>query len=361
MEFSGELFSIVRQSITITLFVLSMMLIIEYLNVLTKGLWSKKLKTSKWKQIILAAILGAIPGCLGAYTAVSLYVHNIIGTAALATALIATSGDEAFFMFSIIPETAILIQVAIFIIAIVAGFIINLFVKKSSNIASLQEKHLQIHEEEVQCFCFSKETILSNFKKPSFLRLSIISVFILSLLGIIFFSHGDHGHHFEILTLPEMVNAHPKWIKYTYIVVLSLTIAMLFTVNDHFLNDHLWGHIIRKHFVRIILWTFGTLLLMHFLNHYLDLDSIIGDNLYLVLLIAILVGIIPESGPHLIFLLLFANGTIPLSILLANSIVQDGHGSIPLLAETRKGFIQIKLINILVGLVVGVAGIMAGF
>jgi len=52
---------------------------------------------------------------------------------------------------------------------------------------------------------------------------------------------------------------------------------------------------------------------------------------------------------------------LPLSILLANSIVQDGHGSLPLLAETRKGFFIIKGINIAVGLIVGIAGLMAGF
>jgi len=122
-----DVFSIIRQSLTITLFVLSMMLIIEYLNVFSKGIWSNKLSTSVWKQILLAALLGIIPGCLGAYTAVSLYIHNVIGTAALATAMIATSGDEAFFMFSIIPETAIWINIIIFFIAIASGFVINIF------------------------------------------------------------------------------------------------------------------------------------------------------------------------------------------------------------------------------------------
>jgi hypothetical protein len=40
--------------------------------------------------------------------------------------------------------------------------------------------------------------------------------------------------------------------------------------------------------------------------------------------------------------------------------VQDGHGSLPLLAETRKGFFLIKAINIAVGLIVGLIGIFAG-
>ena len=84
-------------------------------------------------------------------------------------------------------------------------------------------------------------------------------------------------------------------------------------------------------------------------------------NLILILMIAVLIGIIPESGPHIVFITLFLNGTIPFSILLANSIVQDGHGAIPLLAESQKSFIVMKLINILVGLIVGFSGYFFGF
>jgi hypothetical protein len=39
--------------------------------------------------------------------------------------------------------------------------------------------------------------------------------------------------------------------------------------------------------------------------------------------------------------------------LLANSIVQDGHGMLPLFAESKKDFVKVKLINMGVGLVVG--------
>lgn len=361
MHILHDLIPITQQSLTITLFVLSMMLIIEYLNVLSKGIWGNKLKTSQWKQILLAALLGIIPGCLGAYTAVSLYIHNVIGTAALATAMIATSGDEAFFMFSIIPETAVIIHVSIFIIAIITGFIVNIFLRKNHTVGELQEKHLEIHEHESQCFCFSRSTIISNFQKPSLIRISLLLVLIMALIAMIFSNGHDHGHSLEILSLPEMEHAHPAWINYTFIVVLSLSIIMITTVNDHFLKEHLWGHIIKKHFIRILLWTFGTLIVMTVLNHYLDLEQLINNNIYIVLLVAVLIGIVPESGPHLFFILLFASGNLPLSILLANSIVQDGHGSLPLLAETRRGFFTVKAINLVVGLIVGLAGIMAGF
>ena len=102
------------------------------------------------------------------------------------------------------------------------------------------------------------------------------------------------------------------------------------------------------------------ILVITILEHYVDIQGLVNANPYIVLLIAILVGIIPQSGPHLIFVLLFANGTLPFSILLANSIVQDGHGALPLLAESRKAFLLSKGIKIVMGIIVGVVGLLLG-
>ena len=355
-----EIITIFRQSVTITLFVLSMMLIIEYFNVFSKGKWGSNLKNSTWKQIIVAALLGIIPGCLGTYTAVSLYIHNVIGTAALATAMIATSGDEAFFMFSIIPETALILTVAIFAIAIISGFVISIFIKKDDKIIEYSDKHLEVHNSEMNCFCYKRKDIFANFRNITPIRASLIAVLSAALIFVIFSGGHGHGEHLQLLSVPNMTNTDPAWINITFIFVLSISLLMIFTVNDHFVSEHIRNHVIKKHLLRIFLWTFFTLLILHFVNQYLDIEKIIGDNIYIVLIIAVLVGVIPESGPHLFFLLLFAAGSLPFSVLLANSIVQDGHGSLPLLAETRKGFILIKIINIAVGLIVGFAGILIG-
>jgi hypothetical protein len=336
-----------------------MMLIIEYLNVFTHGLWSKGLKQSVWKQILFGAVLGIIPGCLGAYTAVSLYVHNVIGIGALVATMIATSGDEAFFMFSIIPDTAIILHLIIFAIAIISGFLVQYFYKPKL-IEACPDKHFEIHQEAMENGHFNLRSIGNQLKNITSLRLGIL-VFLAGVLAFVLFSH-EHGHGHEFLSLPSMeINEHPEWIRTTFIVVSLISLFIVFTVNDHFLSDHLWKHVIKKHFLRIFLWTFGTLAVLHVMNHYLDLESLISENLFIVLIIAVLVGIFPESGPHLVFVILFASGDLPFSILLASSIVQDGHGSIPLLAETRKGFVTVKLINMVVGFLAGSMGLLLGF
>ncbi|MBR5735650.1 MAG: arsenic efflux protein [Bacteroidales bacterium] len=125
--------------------------------------------------------------------------------------------------------------------------------------------------------------------------------------------------------------------------------------DRHFVKEHLWNHVIKEHALSIFCWTFGALLIIHLGMEYIDLESLIQDNMVLIILLAILVGIIPDSGPHLIFVTMFANGLVPFSVLLASSISQDGHSSLPLLAENKKGFVSAKLINCLVAAVAGYA------
>jgi len=354
----ANLLSILQQSLVIALFVMAMMLLIEYLNILSQGNWSKKLESSHSMQIVFGAFLGIIPGCLGAYTAVSLYLHNIFSTGALVATLIATSGDEAFFMFSVIPDKAIVLQLILFVVAVVSGFAVNAFTKK--RLFAYSQKHFHIHKNEVDCICFDTKEMLLQLKRISLTRiLLLLGLMILLVFVVLNMLDGHHDNQSAQLILNR--HEHPLWISITFIVVLALSFLIVLTVNDHFLKAHVLNHILKKHFLRIFLWTFGTLFLLSVLDTYLNLDDLVGNNLYVVLIIAILVGIIPESGPHMIFVLLFANGSIPLSILLASSIVQDGHGSLPLLAESRKSFVLVKLINIAVGLLVGMAGIMTGY
>ena len=88
----------------ITSFVFAMMLIIEYINILTRGEWQKKLTKRLWGQYPLAAGLGAVPGCLGAFAVVAMYTHGILGVGAVVAAMIATSGATALFIVSTAPD-----------------------------------------------------------------------------------------------------------------------------------------------------------------------------------------------------------------------------------------------------------------
>jgi len=81
----------------------------------------------------------------------------------------------------------------------------------------------------------------------------------------------------------------------------------------------------------------------------------------LVFLICALVGLIPESGPHMVFVLMFANGIVPFSILLTSSIVQDGHGMLPLFSYSVKDALMIKIFNAVVAIIIGLPLLLLGW
>ena len=332
-----ELFSIVKHAFTITGFVMVMMLIIEYINVQTKGLWQNIATGKRWKQYVIAAALGSIPGCLGVFTVVALFSHRLLSFGALVTAMIATSGDEAFVMLAMFPDIAIYIIVLLFVISIIGGYLADKLKFVKNFILPAETHELPLHEED-SCTCFKKEIFIHQLTKPSIYRVMLALVILLFLIaiitGLLFFDAKN-------------------WIRLSVMGTLLFSLFVVITVPDHFLKAHLWEHIIKKHIPRIFAWTFGTLLIISLLMTFIDVSSWISDNMAIVLITAVLVGIIPESGPHLIFVTLFAQGSIPFSVLLASSIAQDGHGSLPLLAQTTKGFIMVKLINVVYALLIG--------
>ena len=361
---SIDLHKIISQTIMITTFVMVMMMVIEFLNVKSRGDWANRLKKSPFLQIILAAVMGLIPGCLGAYTIVSLYAHEIIRFSALVTAMIATSGDEAFVMFSVIPEYALILNAIIFVIAVSVGVFLMYFGKRFEFFC-VKPDHLVIHEHEAESEVVKSISIIENLKHITFIRALLIGGLLLFLFGLL--TGIFHHEHFDIATLTgaqfpnHQGEHHINWVKITYIVVISLAMYIFLKSSDHFLEDHLWGHVIKKHFFKIFLWTFFAMLLVAFMSQFYEVNTWISDNIWMVLLLAVIIGIIPESGPHLVFVILFFQGLMPFSILLASSIVQDGHGALPLLAESRKSFFIMKAINVAVGFIAGAIGLLIGF
>ena len=335
----------ISHAIMITAFVAMMMVVIEYLNVFTKGLWQKKLRGGQWKQYFLAAFLGATPGCLGAFAAVSLYSHREISLGAVVAAMIATSGDESFVMLTMIPQQAPLIFGILFLIAILAAFITDRLFPPGQEMALECSHELHFHDENHHT-SFSLHPFTKQWQHCSFARGILTLSLALFLFAVV---TGQLG--------PDAWN----WIRITLVVVALTALFIVTTVPDHFLEEHLWQHVIVVHVPRVFMWTFGALLLMHFMLDQLHLETWLHENPLIILLVACLVGLIPESGPHLIFLTFYAEGSIPLSVFMASSVVQDGHGMLPLLAESRKDFFKVKTLNFIVGLLLGLTGYFAGW
>jgi hypothetical protein len=266
---------VIKEALQVTLFVLVMMIAVDFINVKTKGKLEFVLQTGRrWKQYFISSFLGVAPGCLGSFAGVSLYIHGMISFGALTGLMLATAGDEAFVMLALIPETALIIFGILFLLGIFTGYFTDYFVRK--------------------------------FK-------------------------------IQTCTDCEIRQYHPGEEGYR-----------------HYLKDHIWKHIIKGHLIRIFLWTFGILLIINFGMSLIDLKSITSEYTFLILILAALIALIPESGPHLIFVMLFAEGMIPFSVLFTSSVVQDGHGMLPMLSYSVKDSVLIKVFNLVFGLIIGI-------
>jgi hypothetical protein len=378
---------ILPNAVSITALVMVMLLLVEFINVSSSGKWMKKLQNKPLLQIIVAGIIGLIPGCLGGFTVISLFTHKMLFFPALIAGMISSFGDEVFVLFAFSPATALLMAVILLFVGIMSGMILAKFYKKKTEIGHDLKLHSDCDLYHDDCHHAHSSKILSikNIKNISFPR-AILLFGIMTYLFLLFSGTFSHQHtvipdfssssqtveteHHAVSCMDENCNSHElhheksshhtfSWENILFAILALMVLFITAFTSNHFLNEHLWAHVLKQHFLSVFLWTFGVLLGMHLLFYFVDLNAFITAHhwsLLIVLLLALLIGIIPESGPHIIFIVLYFNGIIPFSILLANFIVQDGHSALPLIAESRMNFVWMKFIKITIGLLVGLLG-----
>lgn len=383
-----------RNSILITGLVVVMMMMIESLNIESRGMVFKGLRKTKFGQVVVASLLGSVPGCMGGFATVSLYTHKMFSFGALVAMMIASSGDEAFVMLAMIPDQALLLFAILFVLAIFVGVAVDhIYDRVHARNCSKEHHHdcgpetecnegyvVHCHEEE------SKEAHHKARRHYGWKRMVMfagLALFIAALatghLGHDHSAHEGHaheGHTHEICC--EHGHSHCEehsheehaegsigidllsedWMNVLFAGLSVIVLFVLLFASDHFVEEHLWHHIIRRHLPTIFAWTFGVLLVLGTGMQYVDVSRWISDNTLLMILLATLIGIIPESGPHMIFVTLFAAGIVPFPVLLASSISQDGHAGLPLLAESRKSFLWAKVINCIVAIAAGLVAML---
>ena len=326
----GILLEALHDSLHICGLVVTMMMMIESLNIESKGGLFAGLGRSRVGGVLTGALLGAIPGCMGGFATVSLYTHRMLSFGALVAMMIASCGDEAFVMIATMPGDALWIFFLLFGIAVVVGIVTDLLVKKDDKMHCTA--HYEVHEEDRSGHPHGKWRL--GWKR------AVLFVAIAAFITMLILD-GDEPDE--------------RWLNITFAVLSLVMLGVIALGSNHFVEEHLWHHVIVRHLPRVFCWTFGVLALIGLLTGRFDVSAWISDNTALMILLATAIGIIPESGPHLIFVTLYASGVLPLPVLLASCISQDGHASLPLIAESKRSFLKAKLINCAVAVTVGFA------
>ncbi len=128
----------------------------------------------------------------------------------------------------------------------------------------------------------------------------------------------------------------------------------------HFLGKHLWEHIVKKHLWRVFLWTFVAFLIVNQVESHLGWREFVESHLGIVFVLAVLIGLIPESGPHMVFVTFYAQGLIPLPVLFVNSMLQEGHALLPLLAFSPRDAVIAKLFKLIPAGILGLFFLLGG-
>ena len=336
-----------RSAILISGLVVIMMMLIEFFNVESHGRIFKSLGKSGFTQVLVSALLGSVPGCVGGFAVVSLYTHRLLGFGALLAMMIATAGDEAFMMLAMFPGKAALLFAILFCLAIVAGLATDRLTRKGRMIPTRLEDSYEIHAGEDSGHSEDAHESHSGKRHAGWKRIVMIVGVLVFLAALLSGSLEEDEAEADGLNLLS-----EEWMFWAFGALSLVILGALIFASDHFVDEHLWEHIVCKHLPSIFAWTFGVLIVIGTLFHFVDLETWIGDNTAWMILLAILVGLIPESGPHLVFVTLFAGGVIPFPVLLANSIVQDGHASLPLIADSKKSFLIAKGVKVALASVV---------
>ena len=285
-------------------------------------------KTKKF-HVIMASLLGALPGCGGAIVVVTQYIQGRISFGSLVAVLTATMGDAAFLLLAAEPFTGLFIFALGASVGALTGFIVD----KIHGESFLQgNSKLKVEFEKL------KKTFVSKFN--IFWTLIFLPGFVIGLF-VAFQQDLD-----QILKIPE---------GFSLVASLGLAGAILsiFMWSLNPLSDfqcstdrtrNLLSRVVdTTNFVTT--WVICGFLVFEIFMHITsyDLKTFFEIWLPFVPLMAILFGFLPGCGPQIVVTTFYLNGFIPLSAEIGNAISNDGDALFPAIALAPKAAIVATL------------------
>tara|TARA_B110000211_G_scaffold229464_1_gene287269 strand:+ start:1884 stop:3047 length:1164 start_codon:yes stop_codon:yes gene_type:complete len=321
---------VVRQALVdaylqVSVFVGFTLFIFIGMDALTKFNIAYVLDKTKKIHVIMASLLGALPGCGGAIVVVTQYIQGRIGFGSFVAVLTATMGDAAFLLLAAEPKTGLFI----FALGATVGSITGYIVDKIHGASYLQgDSKIKVEFEKLQ------KTFVSNFN--IFWTLIFLPGFFVGLF--VAFQHDLD----QILNIPE---------GFSLVASLGLAGAMIsiFMWSLNPLSDfqcstdrtrNLLSRVVdTTNFVTT--WVICSFLVFEIFIYITSYDLKIFFDIWtpFIPLVAILFGFLPGCGPQIIVTTFYLNGFIPLSAEIGNAISNDGDALFPAIALAPKAAI----------------------
>ena len=278
-------------------------------------------KTKKF-HVVMASLLGALPGCGGAIIVVTQYIQGRISFGSLVAVLTATMGDAAFLLLAREPMTGLFIFMLGALVGTISGYIVD----KIHGVNYLQgNSKIKVEFEKIT------KTFVSKFN--IFWTLIFLPGFIIGLF-VAFQQDVD-----LLLGVPEglsLVHTIGAAGAILCIFMWSLNPLSDFQCSTDRTRNLLSRVVDTTNFVTTwVICGFLTFEIFMFFTEY-DLKTFFEIWLPFIPLMAILFGFLPGCGPQIVVTTFYLNGFIPLSAEIGNAISNDGDALFPAIALAPK-------------------------
>ena len=320
----GELVrsTLVDAYLQVSVFVGFTLFIFIGLDALTKYNISDVLNKTRKYHVLMASLLGALPGCGGAIIVVTQYIQGRIGFGSLVAVLTATMGDAAFLLLAAEPVTGLFIFGLGAIVGAISGYIVDKI--HGENYLQGNSK-LKVEFEKISTTFVSKFNI---FWTLIFLPGFIIGIFVAFQVDV------DN-----LLGIPDGVSLAATLGAAGAILCIfmwSLNPLSDFQCSTDRSRNLLSRVVDTTNFVTT--WVICGFLTFEIFMYFTEFDLKTFFEIWLpfVPFMAILFGFLPGCGPQIVVTTFYLNGSIPLSAEIGNAISNDGDALFPAIALAPK-------------------------
>jgi hypothetical protein len=316
--------------------------------------------------------------------------------------LLATMGDSAFVLISTMPKQWFLVSIISFVVAVVVGYIVDLFpigdqlLEKYQKAQEKKAKARQAHDN-LDHSIFQNETGIDHEAWAHIGHEEGDSIDLIL--------HHDTKGHQNIDSLGYKVT-HSGYMIYWVIISLGLILGVLdlfqvdlnelfipnlglifglagtilsivmmflskkFIADDTHEESEMKLASLKETFIHnaqetafVGTWVFVAYLAYEFfvlglgsgsyITGELTITTFLSQTGLMAVLIGTLIGVIPGCGPQIIFVTLYTRGMVPFAALLANALSQDGDALFPLIAIDKRSAVWATIINTIPALLIG--------